>query len=103
MVSKSAETLLSAIKSAGEAALRLHADNEMLRTGAEATAREFFEADAALNELQKRYDALVAAAGKVTCQMCGGDGFFNVGNTTRRRTRCPDCADLRRLLGESHE
>ena len=31
MVSKSVDVILSAVKSAGEAALRLHADNERLR------------------------------------------------------------------------
>jgi hypothetical protein len=44
------------------------------------------------------YDALRAAAGKVTCETCRGTGIERT-----LVTACPDCADLRRLLGESHE
>ena len=56
-------------------------------------------------------DALRAAAGKVECMCCAGGGrreiyergdligeFPPIGDEP-----CPDCADLRKLLGERHE
>lgn len=41
------------------------------------------------------YDALRAAAGKVTCETCRGTGIERT-----LVTACPDCTDLRTLLGE---
>ena len=52
-------------------------------------------------------DALRAAAGKVTCWRCEGYGElkspYEEGAGMDDSDPCPDCADLRRLLGESHE
>jgi hypothetical protein len=47
-------------------------------------------------------DALREAAGKVRCAECGGSGIAR-DDETRCGYDCPDCSDLRRLLGESHE
>ena len=46
-------------------------------------------------------DALLTAAGKVTCKWCSNTGVIR-GNTPPFSMPCPDCHDLRRLLGESH-
>ncbi len=43
------------------------------------------------------YDALIAAAGKVTCHNCRALGF-SPSNVGLRGRGCPDCADLRALL-----
>lgn len=52
-------------------------------------------------------DALRAAAGKVTCWRCEGFGElkspYEEGAGMDDADPCPDCADLRKLLGESHE
>jgi hypothetical protein len=40
-------------------------------------------------------DSLRAAAGKVTCETCRGTGIERT-----LVTACPDCTDLRTLLGE---
>lgn len=56
--------------------------------------------------LLKAYDELREAAGKVTCARCSNEGkrivLDEYGNF-KNLVPCPDCADLRRLLGESHE
>jgi hypothetical protein len=52
-------------------------------------------------------DALRAAAGKVTCWRCEGFGElkspYEEGAGMDDADPCPDCTDLRRLLGASHE
>jgi hypothetical protein len=53
------------------------------------------------------YDALRAAAEKVTCWRCEGFGElkspYEEGAGMDDADPCPDCTDLRRLLGENHE
>lgn len=48
------------------------------------------------------YATLVAAARQVTCRRCNGKGvaWDLIGSGASRQIPCPDCADLRRLLGE---
>lgn len=55
-----------------------------------------------IKDLQERLAELREAAGKVTCRNCGGDGDISQFPDVEE-IPCPDCADLRRLLGESHE
>jgi hypothetical protein len=52
------------------------------------------------------YDALRAAAGKVTCRRCNGHGDLLQPDTVPpgwRTDPCPDCADLRALLAAREE
>lgn len=50
-----------------------------------------------IEELEQWQQEMVAkAAGKVTCATCDGEGKLDDGEWMP----CPDCADLRRLLGE---
>ena len=57
-----------------------------------------------IGKLNARLDALLAAAGKVTCQRCDGTGVerWNVFDGTdeghEEQSDCPDCADLRLLM-----
>lgn len=46
------------------------------------------------------YDALRAAAGKVTCNRCRGMQMVYDPRCITERSACPDCADLRSLLEE---
>lgn len=55
------------------------------------------------------YAALAAAARTVTCAECHGDGEIKIftdepdhpeGGRYSHTSHCPDCAELRRLLGE---
>lgn len=51
-------------------------------------------------------DELREAAGKVTCKYCGGLGWIiplQEDDRAFEEAPCQDCADLRALLGESHE
>lgn len=49
-----------------------------------------------IESLRSRLDELREAAGKVTCATCDGEGKLDDGEWMP----CPDCGDLRRLLGE---
>lgn len=52
-------------------------------------------------DLLAAYDALLAAAKKVTCKRCDDSGvepWSDFGGAAAEP--CPDCADLRRLLSE---
>lgn len=54
-------------------------------------------------DLRAQLAALREAAGKVQCENCHGSGFKAVrdeGALTFTFPPCPDCGDLRRLLGE---
>jgi len=62
----------------------------------------------ALERLAAENAALRAAAGKVTCVVCEGSGEMEVYESLSSGVKlpnepCPDCTDLRVLLGESHE
>jgi hypothetical protein len=69
----------------------------------------------AIREQRDQYSAELAAlkeaAGKVTCFRCSGMGYEVVtdyisaqtGKRQTKRVPCPDCADLRKRLGEKHE
>jgi excinuclease UvrABC ATPase subunit len=56
--------------------------------------------------LRAELAALREAAGKVTCERCNGDCEISETYPLTRevsRVPCPDCADLRKILGEKHE
>jgi hypothetical protein len=74
---------------------------------AEITDPDFWPSAIDRRALLAYVDALVAAAGKVTCWRCEGFGElkspYEEGAGMDDADPCPDCADLRRLLGEGHD
>lgn len=55
---------------------------------------------ALVDELRAELAALKAAARKVTCAMCGGEGTIPdwAPDNSLLDASCPDCADLRKIL-----
>ena len=80
----------------------LNNDYVLVRNNRDEIARELGETNEALAAcqsqgagLQARLAELREAARKVTCRTCSGNGHTFIGIDP-----CPDCGDLRRLLGE---
>jgi hypothetical protein len=66
----------------------------------------FIEQAAIIRNQRAELAALREAAGKVTCERCNGDCEISETYPLTRevsRVPCPDCADLRKILGEKHE